>query len=204
MNQNEPTKTALLPAAEPRVGNASVPVWLIILLLVIFYWGMVYFDLQGGWFHHEVYSPYRSVADLDRFQPAPTEGPDLRRGKFLFDNNCALCHNTDGTGKPGQGPSYIGSEWVQGNPARLIRIPQLGLTGPIKVNGQDWTAVTSMAAMGATLTDEDLANLLSYIRDAFGNKASPIRPEDVRAVREQTANHPGPSTEAELRALPEK
>jgi len=58
-----------------------------------------------------------------------------------------------------------------GPPNRLIRIPQLGLNGPIKVNGKDMFFAAGMGPMGASLSDEDLANVLCYIRQSWGNKA---------------------------------
>jgi mono/diheme cytochrome c family protein len=199
-----PSQPTPSEATEPRVGSASVPVWLIILLFVLLYWGMVYFDLQGAWFEPNVYAPYHSAAEVEFFQPPPPEGPNLAQGKAKFELVCGVCHGTDGLGKPNSAPPYIGSEWVQGSPNRLIRIPQQGLNGPIHVNGQSWAQVSSMAAMGAGLSDEDLANVLSYIRATWGNKAPAITPEQVHKVRGDSASHPQPWTEPELLALPKE
>ena len=87
---------------------------------------------------------------------------------------------------------------------RMIRIPQNGLAGPIKVNGQVWSQVPSMAAMGAALSDEDLANVLSYIRTSWGNTGSPVTPEQVKAVRAEVGSRTQPWTEDELNKVPEK
>ena len=203
MPETSQSSPAASEAGESRIGQATVPIWLIILLFVALYWGMVYFDLHGAWFSPDVYAPYRSIAELEKFQPPPPSGPGPK-AKYIYETICGLCHGNDGMGKPNQAPPYVGSEWVQGSPNRLIRIPQCGLNGPIKVNGQEWTQVSSMAAMGATLSDEDLANVLSYIRLNWGNKASMITPEQVHAVRVEIANHPQPWTEGELLAVPEK
>lgn len=191
-------------AAEPRMESMAAPIWLFILLFGLLYWGMVYFDHHSGWFSPQVYAPYTSIAELQEFQPLPTGGPNLIRGKAVYELTCGPCHGPDGMGKPGQAPPYVGSEWVQGSPNALIQIPLTGLSGPIHVAGQEWTQVTSMAAMGAALSDEDLANVLSYIRLNFGNKASAITPEEVQAVRAAIIKHTQPSTEAELKALPKK
>ncbi len=179
---------------ESLAGRKAVPVWLIVLLLVILYLGMVYFDLHGAWFNPEVYSPYRSAAELETFQPPPASGPNLLQGRKNFETVCGVCHGTEGVGKPGLAPPYVGSEWI----------PLEGLNGPITVNGQIWTEPSSMPAMGATLSDEDLANVLSYIRITWGKNASAITPEQVHAVRVETANHPLPWSPQELLALPEK
>src|SRR5256885_8011032 len=97
----QPSQTARpISAAEPRVGRANVPIWLIILLLLMFYWGMVYFDLHGGWFEPQVYGPYRSMEEVAGMQPPPPgEGPRLiALGKKLFNANCAVCHMENGAG----------------------------------------------------------------------------------------------------------
>jgi mono/diheme cytochrome c family protein len=181
--------------AEPRAGRGNVPIWLFFLLFVLLYWGMMYFDSHSGWFQPQVYTPYASLAELQRYQP-PTGGVDLGRGKAVYENVCALCHNPDGAGKPNQAPPLAGSEWVTGNVNRLIRIPLNGLAGPLEVKGQTWNL--AMPAMGATLSDEDLAAVLTYMRQSWGNKASAITPEQIKAVRGQVSSRPQPWSAAEL------
>jgi mono/diheme cytochrome c family protein len=193
------------PAAQENAGvqayKQPVPVWLLVSLFLLLFWGMVYFDQHGGWFAAEVYPPYTSVADLQRFQPA-TGGANLERGRVVYENVCGLCHGTDGMGKPNQAPPFAGSDWATGSPARMIRIPLSGLSGPITVNGKEWNL--AMPAMGAALSDEDLAAALSYIRQSWGNKASAITPEEVKAVRAALGNRTQPWTAAELSTVPEK
>ncbi len=192
---NQPAPPAA-DATEPRAGRHAVPVWLILLLFLLLYWGMVYFDQRGGWFNSQVYAPYHSLSELQLYQP-PTGGAS-ERGRAVYEQvaQCVLCHNTDGSGKPGQAPPLAGSEWALGSPARMIRIPMAGLTGPIQVKGQEWNL--SMPAMGAGLNDEDLAAVLTYIRQSWGNKASEITPEQVKAVRAQGGTRSQPWTAQEL------
>jgi mono/diheme cytochrome c family protein len=177
-------------AAEPKASSATVPVWLFVLLFLILYAGMVYFDRRGGWFNSQVYAPYQSFAALTLYQP-PTGGPDLGKGKAVFENVCALCHGPDGMGKPNQAPPLAGSEWAQGSPNRVIRIPLLGLAGPIQVKGQEWNLVMTPFNI---LSDEDLAAVLTYVRQSWGNKASAITPEQVKAVRAELGNRSQPAT----------
>jgi len=191
--------------SEPTSTLAAVPVWLIILTLVLVYWGAVHFDQHGGWFNRKVYEPYVSISDVERFYPGPGTGPDLKRGRALFEINCALCHNPDGMGRPNQAPPLAGSEWVLAEGVnRLIRIPQVGLTGPVEVNGQPYNFSSGMSGMGAPYSDDDLAAVLSYIRSAWGNKASPVTAEQVKKVRADLAGHSQPYTADELKGLPEK
>ncbi len=185
---------------EPVAGRGRVPVWLVVALFVLLYWGMVYFDRSSAWFDPQVYAPYKSLADLQRFQPV-TGGGNLERGRTVYENVCGLCHNPDGNGKPNQAPPLAGSEWAQGSPNRMIRIPLAGLTGPITVKGQPWSL--NMPAMGASLSDEDLAAVLSYIRQSWGNKAKEITPEQVKKIRGELGNRSQPFTVPELMAVPE-
>ncbi len=184
--------------SEPRAARQAVPVWLMILLFLLVFWGMVYFDQHSAWCSPQVYAPYHSLAELELYQP-PTGGVNLERGRAVYDNVCALCHNTDGTGKPNQAPPFAGSEWALGSPNRMIRIPLSGLNGSVSVKGQEWNL--SMPAMGAALSDDDLAAALTYIRKSWGNQASEITPEQVKATRAEIGNRSQPWTAAELNAI---
>jgi mono/diheme cytochrome c family protein len=195
------SQPALMDVAEPKAVPGQVPVWLFFFGFVLLFWGMYYFDQRSGWFKTEVYSPYISLADIQRYQP-PTGGIDLARGKAVYENVCALCHNPDGAGKPNQAPPLAGSEWVNGAPSRLIRIPLAGLSGPVEVKGQPWNL--AMPAMGAALSDEDLAATLTYMRQSWGNKASDVTPEMVKAIRAQLGNRSQPFTAPELLSVPGK
>ncbi len=186
-------------AAEPRAEDRPAPVWLLFLLLFLLYCGFIYFDRHSGWFNPEVYAPYNSFVELQSYQPRAAASP-LERGKAVYENICGLCHNTDGMGKPGQAPPFVGSDWVLGSANRMIRIPMYGLSGPVKVNGADWNL--SMPAMGASLSDDDLAAVLTYIRPSWGNKGSTVTPEQVKAVHAEVGNRSQPWTADQLNAIP--
>jgi mono/diheme cytochrome c family protein len=195
----QPSPSAPGPAT-PQVGNTTVPVWLLVLMILLLYWSALYFDEHSGWFSPDVYSPYTSFAEVQQYQPVLGD-QTMVQGRRIFENICALCHNTDGSGKSGQAPPLAGSEFALGSPNRMIRIPLVGLNGPVQVKGQAYNL--SMAAMGATLSDDDLAAVLSYIRQSFGNKASAITPEEVKAIRVDLKGRVQPYTAAELTGLPE-
>ena len=197
-------KSSCINGTETEVAAArtTVPIWLVVVLLVLLFLGAWTFDLRGGWFEPKVYGPYTSVADLARFQPQEDGDIWKVRGKFLFEQNCATCHNSDGLGKPGQAPPFVGSEWVL-TPGvnRLIRIPQVGLAGPLEVKGQQWSL--AMAGMGAPYNDEDLAAVLSYIRNSWGNKAPVVTGEQVKKVRTELRSRSQPYSADELKKEPE-
>jgi mono/diheme cytochrome c family protein len=83
-----------------------------------------------------------------------------------------------------------GSDWVAEPPNRVAAIPLFGLSGPITVLGQQFANLPAMTAFGY-LSDEDIANVLSYVRSSFGNKASPVTPQEVKVVRDSLAGHNG-------------
>lgn len=166
---------------EPVATNSPMPVWLITLMLVVLFLGLVYFDQHGGWFDKQVYAPYASAAELVLYQPQSGEGQFLAHGKSIYETVCGTCHGTDGLGKPNQAPPLAGSEWVAKDVASVVRIPQAGLNGPIKVAGHDWNL--SMAPMGAGLSDADLAAVISYIRESWGNKSGAVSADEVKSAR---------------------
>ena len=81
----------------------------------------------------------------------------------------------------------------------MIRIPLAGLAGPIQVAGQQWNL--AMPAMGAALSDDDLAAVLTYIRQSWGNQASAITPDQVKAVRAEVGNRTQPWSVEELNKI---
>lgn len=199
MSPEIPAATRSATDAAPfKAGKAPVPVGVFVLLFLLLYGGMVYFDQCSGWFNPQVYAPYYSLAEVQRFQP-PAGGVDLMRGKAIYENICALCHNVDGSGKPNQAPPFVGSDWVLGNPARLIRIPLYGLTGPLDVKGQQWNL--AMPAMGAALSDDDLAAVLSYMRKSWGNNGAEVTAAQVKVIRAEVGTRPQPFTATDLNAI---
>lgn len=174
---------------------------MLVLLLLLVFWGMVYFDQHSGWAESHVYVPFRSIQEVNLYQPPVLGGATLALGKKKFEEVCALCHNPDGKGKPNQAPPFVGSEIVLGSPARLIRIPLAGLSGPVTVAGQEFVGPSSMPAMGAAMTDEELAAVLTYMRQSWGNKAKEITSQEVKAVRTEVGNRTQPWTLQELNAF---
>ncbi len=93
---------------------------------------------------------------------------------------CSACHQPTGAGLPGAFPPLAESEWVNGPVENLIRIQLRGLNGPIEVKGQAFAGV--MPPM-AQQTDEQIAAVLTYVRNSWGNKASAVTPEMVAEFR---------------------
>lgn len=124
------------------------------------------------------------------------------RGQELFDGRAACfgCHGKQGQGMDGMAPPLANSEWVTGKPDRLIKVLLHGLHGPITVNGVDYQLPMVMPGLAAnpSFSDQDNADIATYIRNNWGNAAEAISAGDVSKVRAQTANRNQPYTVSEL------
>ena len=103
-------------------------------------------------------------------------------GKTTYNTLCTGCHQPNGMGMDGLAPTLVDSDWVLGNPAILQRVVLHGLTGPIKVNNQNWSL--EMPPLGAALTDDQVAGVLTFIRREWEHGASPVSVADVQKTRE--------------------
>jgi mono/diheme cytochrome c family protein len=182
--ETKPPVAAAADSPESTVRSALVPIWLIVVMALLMYWGMFYFDQNGGWFSKQVYAPYRNVADVESFQQLYAPPPPGAKGERIYNRpTCQSCHQANGMGTPGTFPPLAGSDWVnEKEPGRIIRIVLLGSSGPITVNGQSFN--NTMTAWNS-LSDEEIAYVITYVRQAWGNKGSEVTAEQVRTVREK-------------------
>lgn len=123
-------------------------------------------------------------------------------GKTVY-ANCIACHQADGKGLPGMFPPLVGSEWVDGGTKRLGAILLHGVNGPLKVGGQNFS---QLMPPWNTLSDEKLAQVLTYVRRKFGKlpegEDGVVTTEMMKAAREAFGGQKAPFTEAELLAIP--
>lgn len=120
-------------------------------------------------------------------------------GKLVYDALCLNCHQPSGLGLPGVYPALAGSEWVNGDVGPLAKILMHGLTGPIKVGGEEFKQLAPIPMPPMGLTDQQIADVLTYVRSQFGNKAPPVKVDDVKAVRSATADRTSFWTAEELK-----
>ena len=116
-------------------------------------------------------------------------------GKANYETVCLPCHQPHGLGQEGLAPPLLGSEWVAGSDQRLVRIALNGLRGPIKVKGQ--TFELDMPALGV-LDDEQIATVLTYVRNEWGHAFPSVSTNTVKTIRDQTADRNDAWTEEEL------
>ncbi len=110
---------------------------------------------------------------------------------YFRDAHCATCHQADGKGLDPAFPPLHDSIFVHGDPERLIKIALHGLMGPFELQGKSYNGQVPMTPFGGMLNDKELADVLTYVRNNFGNKASAITPEQVAKVREATKSVTG-------------
>jgi len=123
----------------------------------------------------------------------------FEQGRKIYGYSCAACHQLHGKGMEGVGPPIVGSPWITGPEGRLIRIVLHGVRGPITVKKADYNL--EMPAMGF-FTDQELAAVLSYTRQAWGHRASAVDAQTVRRIREAESKRGDSWTAEELMALP--
>ncbi len=160
-------------------------------------WGGLYLGTYSGGFEGNIFNEtpnYKTTAEA----PADPKDPKVMRvaGQKLFTVNCVQCHQASGLGQAGQFPPLVGSEWVVGDaPKRLTQILLHGIQGSIHVKGETYN--NNMPAWN-TLTDKQIASILTYIRSEWGNSAQPVAETDMDQARKETAARNDPWTEAEL------
>ncbi len=126
----------------------------------------------------------KDAAPQSMVQP-DTETPEAtvvvnEAGKKVYDQYCLVCHQADGQGVPNAFPPLTQTEYVNGDTDRLIGIVLNGLTGEIEVKGEVYNGV--MVAHNF-LSDQEVADVLTYVRGSFGNDAAAVSAEQVATVR---------------------
>ncbi|TDU81845.1 putative membrane-bound dehydrogenase-like protein [Prosthecobacter fusiformis] len=103
------------------------------------------------------------------------------------EGHCVTCHQANGKGLDPAFPSVEKSPWVQGDPNRLIKLAMYGLMGPLEVNGKKYDGQVPMTPFAGMLKDDEMAAVLTFVRNSFGNKADAIQPAQVKAIRDANA-----------------
>jgi mono/diheme cytochrome c family protein len=180
-----------------------VALWLIVLIMALTFFAGMFLWANSGGFQHDIYNTDKiSWSGAGAGGPAAPPDP-MVVGKRVFSQNCAVCHQADGMGVSGQFPPLAGSEWVMAEDwcadNHLARIVLHGLEGTVTVKGQQFN--NAMAPWGGVLKDEQIAAVLTYVRNEWGNKAPPFPVEFVTKIRTETKDRSTPWTQKELQAV---
>jgi nitrite reductase (NO-forming) len=121
-----------------------------------------------------------STAAASRASGTLTKDEQIAAGKQLFTGTCSVCHQANGEGLPNVFPPLAKSDYLAADPKRAMTIVTHGLTGKIKVNGHEYDSV--MPPM-AQLTDDEVANILTYVLNSWDNPGGQISKEEVAKAR---------------------
>ena len=111
----------------------------------------------------------------DRIEPK-----DLAIGQKNYNQYCMACHQSNGMGASGRFPPLNGTDWVTGDKQRLVNLILNGMEGAIEVNGEIYDGLMPQHSF---LNDDQIADVLTYIRTHFGNQAESISAEEVEKLR---------------------
>lgn len=104
----------------------------------------------------------------------------IQRGKKVYESTCLACHQQDGAGVPRMNPPLIKTKNVLGDKSKLIRTILMGLDEEMEINGEVYS---NPMPSQPHLKDQEVADVLTYIRNSFGNKASMVTTAEVKAIR---------------------
>lgn len=117
--------------------------------------------------------------------PAPANLQEqIQAGKATYDSNCAACHQPDGKGVPNAFPPLANSDYLNADHARAASIVANGLSGKITVNGSQYESVMPAIA----LSDQQIANVITYTLNSFGNKGGQLSADDVAKAKKTKPN----------------
>jgi mono/diheme cytochrome c family protein len=121
-----------------------------------------------------------TLAAVVAFYGQPSPAASIARGKKVYETYCLACHQSDGTGVPRLNPPLVKTSFVLGDKKILIGIVLNGFDEPIEIDGD---VFSNVMASHDFLKDQEVADVLTYVRNSFGNKASVVTPAEVAAVR---------------------
>jgi len=108
----------------------------------------------------------------------------MEKGKRVFMQTCFACHQSEGQGLPAVFPPLAKSDFLMADKERSIRAVVKGLSGPVTVNGQTFNGVMPPVM----LTDDQVAHVLTYVRNSWGNSADVVTVDEVKRVHAESAN----------------
>ena len=146
----------------------------------VMYYGDEYSEIQA-----QLAGQTFDLPDGEEDSVAVEVAEELLAGKQVYTSFCQGCHMENGSGVPGLNPPLNETDWVTGDKQRLIQVILKGLNEPIEIRGETYQNVM---ASHSFLSDEQIADVLTYLRQSFGNEAGPITLEEVAAERGKLTN----------------
>lgn len=125
-------------------------------------------------------------AQVKKPQRRSTSATSVLRGKIVYTSICLPCHMADGGGVQNMNPPLTKTTYVLGDKAALIKIVLNGFNEDVEINGNTYS---NTMASHADLKDQQIADVLTYVRSSFGNKASAVKVGEVTKVRAALKSH---------------
>ncbi|MDD4933138.1 MAG: cytochrome c [Methylacidiphilaceae bacterium] len=209
MNREEPQERVV----QGTTSEERLPCLFLVFATVIVLFAVAFFLRYSGGWRWDVYDASGYLAGLPRSSAsvaattAPAGGPaqkpsaasPIEVGQDVYQANCAACHQPTGQGMSGQFPPVAGSDWVNGDPRVLAAMVLGGLQGPVRVAGAEYNGM--MPAWKTVLSDAKIAAVLTFLRQAWGNRSSAVEEEQVKSVRAETTSHAAPWKVEEVETL---
>ena len=179
--------------------------FLIAPLVFVFVFGCLIFVCSIQLAHSTNSFQLHPPVEVVELTPEEKESQRLERkfssGEKIFAARCASCHQANGLGIAGQFPPLAGSEWVSADPGVITNIILKGLKGEILVKGEKYgtSAAVNMAAV--PISDREIANVSTYVRQAWGNSSDEVSEDFVKQVRADYSNKQDQWTGDELKSL---
>jgi mono/diheme cytochrome c family protein len=170
---------------EPDENVNSLPNYILILMGSLFIWGLCYIGYSS--FHIDT---YETDADKNAIVNNENQDENIVDGSVIFQSKCAACHQPTGVGIPNVFPPLAESEWVVGRSEVLSHILLHGIQGEITVKGTKYNGM--MPAFKDVLPDAEIAGVLTYIRNEWGNTGDSVSEGEVSKVRQATLDKTTP------------
>ena len=169
----------------PTKGFLSAP------LIFVFVFGCLIFvcsiQLAHSTNQFQLHPPTDVVELTDEEKEALRIERKLESGEKIFALRCASCHQANGLGIPGQYPPLDGSKWATSDPALISYIILNGLKGEIVVKGEVYGSSAAVNMAAVPISDREIANVTTYVRQAWGNNSSEISTDEVAQFRNDTS-----------------
>lgn len=189
---------------EPQQGSEPLPVQGFVFVAVILAAGFMYLGMYSGGFSGDVYDERAGMAGTAAAGGGAEAEIDpavqlMNLGKRTYTTYCQSCHQASGLGVAGVYPPLVGASWVLEDPKTPTLIVLHGLQGPIEVKGNVYNNV--MQQWGTALSDKEIAAVISYVRNEWGNSASMIDADFVSGIRDEFSGRTDAWSADELKAL---
>jgi len=185
-------------ASEPDEAFDPGPLWFWLITVAAIVVGSFYLGKHMGAFSTQTHIGFLQPGQTPNAEAAgqTTEKAQVS-GATIYTSKCSVCHQANGQGMPGVFPPLVKSEYVLGDPTIPVRIVLHGMQGPVEVLGQTYHG--AMPAWANQLNDDEIAAVVSYVRNELGgNTAEPVDADFVAKLRQETAEQKAPYTAEEL------